>query len=173
MRRKFLLVPAFAITAWAQQTPPSAAEAETAVRARVEQFYQFEVDKKFRLAENLLAEDSKDAFYNGVKPEVRSFKIDSIELQENNTKAVVHAKVKVPFIMPGFPTVIGDSAVTTIWRFENGQWMQHIDPELILMSPFGKLPPPEKPKEDVFWRTPRIEDVKDRVRETPLWQERT
>jgi hypothetical protein len=141
VRRRFLLVPAFALTAtaWAQQPPPPASEAEAALRARVEQFYQLEVDKKFRQAEALIAEDSKDTFYNGIKPDIHSFKVEQIELKDNNTRAEVHAKVNVTFIMTGFAPVVADSPVTTIWKIENGEWVQYIDPELYLQTPFGKL----------------------------------
>jgi hypothetical protein len=136
-----LLVPAFALTAtaWAQQPPPSASEAEAALRARVERFYQLEVDKKFRQAEALIAEDSKDTFYNGIKPDIHSFKVEQIELKDNNTGAEVHAKVNVTFIMTGFAPVVADSPVTTIWKIENGEWVQYIDPEVYLQTPFGKL----------------------------------
>jgi len=136
-----LLVPAFALTALAQQqpAPPSAAEAEAALRARVERFYQLEVDKKFRLAEALIAEDSKDTFYNGIKPDIHSFKVERIELKDNNTRAEVHTRLNVTFIMTGFAPVIADSPVTSIWKIENGEWVQYIDPEVYLQTPFGKL----------------------------------
>lgn len=32
---------------------------------------------------------------------------------------------------------------------------------------------PDKPKEDVFSRVVPVDEIKDRVRETALWQERT
>ncbi len=109
------------------------------MRARVEQFYQLEVDKKFRQAEALIAEDSKDTFYNGIKPDIHSFKIEQIEFKGDNSRAEVHAKVNVTFIMTGFAPVIADSSVTTLWRIENGEWVQYFDPELYLQTPFGKL----------------------------------
>ena len=44
-----------AITAWAQQTNPAASKAEKALRARAQQFFQLEVDKKYRQAEAFVA----------------------------------------------------------------------------------------------------------------------
>lgn len=54
--------------------------------------------------------------------------------------------------------------------------MEERESGTIVLTPLelepARMPPaPESPKEDTFWKTPRIEDVKDRVRETPLWRE--
>ena len=55
--RRFLF-PVAAATAWAQQPSPATAEAEAALRARAEQFFQLQVDKKYRPAEAMVAEDT-------------------------------------------------------------------------------------------------------------------
>lgn len=160
MRRRFLLVPALTLSAWAQQTPPSASEAEAALRARVEQFYQLEVDKKFRQAEALLAEDSRDIFYNANKPVIQGFTIDRIELTENNTRADVYVKTKLTYVIPGFPPMIGETQVTSTWRVENGAWVQFIDPDAPIQTPFGKVKP-AKPgeKPDAIPRQFKVPDL--------------
>jgi len=79
--------PAVAITAWAQQTNPAAAKAEKALRARVEQFFQLQVDKKFRQVEPMVAADSKDLYYNASKPDLKAFEVQKVELLDHNTRA--------------------------------------------------------------------------------------
>src|SRR3954463_4961584 len=96
--RRFLLPIAAATTAWAQQSP-EAAQAEAELRARVDQFFQLQVDKKFRQAESMVADDSKDAYYDGNKYNIKGFKIDRIELLDGNTKAKVTIKGGVTLVM--------------------------------------------------------------------------
>src|SRR4051794_20209879 len=98
--RRFLLPIAAVTTVWAQQQSPEAAQAEAELRARVDQFFQLQVDKKFRQAESLVADDSKDAYYDGNKYNIKGFKIDTIQLLDDNTRAKVTIKGRVTFVMP-------------------------------------------------------------------------
>jgi hypothetical protein len=138
-----LLFPAVAITAWAQQPSPSpaATEAETALRARVEQFYQFQVDKKFRQAEAMIAEESKDSYYNGSKPDIKTFSIKEIELLDDNSRARVTLRGKVTVRTPVGAQEFEMPAITS-WKIENGEWMWYIDRDIASRSPFGKINPP-------------------------------
>jgi hypothetical protein len=133
-----LLFPVVAITAWAQQPSPGGAEAEQALRERATQFYQFQVDKNFRKAEALVAEVSKDAYYNGSKPDIKEFSVQKIELLDNNTRARVTLKQK-----QAVRSLVGvldfELPVITSWRVEGGQWFWYIDPETSTRSPFGKM----------------------------------
>src|SRR5580692_1418161 len=92
--RRFLF-PVAAVTAWAQQPSPAVAEVEAALRARVEQYYQLQVDKKFRQAEAMVAEDSKDDYYNRAKQDIKSFSIQQIEFRRDNSRARVTLKAKL------------------------------------------------------------------------------
>jgi hypothetical protein len=136
--RRFLL-PVAAATVWAQQPSPAAAEAEAALRARVEQFFQFQVDKKYRQAEALVAQDTKDAYYDGNKFNIKGFKISRIDLLEGNTRAKVTILGRVTFAMPAAGTVDIDAPSTTLWKLENVQWVYYVDPEAALQTPFGKI----------------------------------
>jgi hypothetical protein len=138
MHRKFLF-PAVAITAWAQQPSPAAAEAEAAVRGRAEQFFQLQVDKKYRQAEALVAEDTKDDYYNGSKFTFKSFNIERIELLDDNTRAKVTIKGKVTLTMPTAGPIDFDAPNTSTWKVENGQWVWYIDHKAVIESPFGAL----------------------------------
>src|SRR5580692_7030921 len=96
-----LLFPAIAVTAWAQQVSPASADAEKAVRARAEKFLQLEVDKNFRAAWALVADDTQDYFFNSGRPDIRSFVIDKVELSDDNTRAKVIFRMKTVLRAPG------------------------------------------------------------------------
>src|SRR5580704_7107848 len=97
--RRFLF-PVAAATAWAQQPSPAAAEAEAALRARAEQFFQLQVDKKYRPAEAMVADDTKDLYYNGKKFNITSFSIEKIEMLDDNAHARLTIKAKVKRAVP-------------------------------------------------------------------------
>src|SRR5271154_6051875 len=103
--RRFLF-PVAAVTAWAQQPSPAAAEAEAALRARAEQFFQLQVNKKYRPAEAMVADDTKDLYYDGSKFNIDNFSIQKIELLDDNTRAKVTIKTKVTRIAPGFGAMV-------------------------------------------------------------------
>src|SRR5712692_6584417 len=83
---------------WAQtpgdrfNKPP--ADVDEALRSRIAKFYQAHVDKKFRQADEYVAEDTKDFYYEASKPAYLDFEIKSIAYSDNFTKAnvVVHCK---------------------------------------------------------------------------------
>jgi hypothetical protein len=136
--RRFLF-PVAAATAWAQQPSPAAAEAEAALRARAEQFFQFQADKKFRQGEALVADDSKDNYYNGNRFNIKSFTIQKIELLDDNTRAQVVIKSRLTVITPIAGPVDLDSVATTLWKLENGQWVWYIEHEPVVQTPFGSV----------------------------------
>jgi hypothetical protein len=140
MDRRFLF-PAIAATAWAQQVSPGAAEAEKAVRARAEQFYQLEVAKNFRAAWALVAEDTKDYFFDSGRPDLQSVVIDKVELSDNNTRALVTVKVKRMMIVPGMVGQVFEFPGVSAWKFENGDWFWYVDQSAGLDTPFGKIKP--------------------------------
>jgi hypothetical protein len=133
------LFPVAAVTAWAQQPAPAAAEAEAALRARVEQFYQLQVDKKFRQAEALVAEESKDDYYNRSKLNIKQFSIQKIEWFDDNSRARVTLKGKIDVRIAQLGDQAFDMPLTTSWKVENGQWVWYIDRELSSQTPFGRI----------------------------------
>lgn len=138
MDRRFLF-PAVAATAWAQQTNPAAAKAEKALRDRVQQFYQLQQDKKYRQAEEFVAADTKDAYYDGKKPDIKGFTIDKVELLDRNTRAKVIVKAKIVVMMMGAGVQTFEMATPTTWKLENGKWRWYISAETRGMTPFGKM----------------------------------
>jgi hypothetical protein len=136
-----LLLPAVAITAWAQQTNPAAAKAEKALRARVQQFFQFEIDKKFRLVEPMVADDTKDLYYNASKPDLKAFSIEKIELLDRNTRARVTVKTTQIVLIPGAGPMPFELANPTLWKKEKGQWVYYVDQDALKNTPFGRFEP--------------------------------
>ena len=80
--------------------PPAAVD--KALRDRVAEFFQDHVTGHFRQAEELVAEDTKDFFYNGNKPSYISFEISRIEYSENFTRAKATVLCEQNVVMPGF-----------------------------------------------------------------------
>jgi hypothetical protein len=130
---------AMAATVWAQQSSQSAAEAEAALHRRAEQFFQLQVDKKFRQAEAMVADDTKENYYNGNKFNIKTFTIQGIELLENNTRAKVTIRAKVTMMMAGVPPMDFESPSTTLWKIEDGKWVWYIDSVAAVQTPFGAI----------------------------------
>jgi len=137
---------AFALVSslWAQsqgdlfdKAPP---DVEEALRARITGFYQAHVDKKFRQADQFVAEDTKDFYYESNKPAYLSFDIGKITYSENFTKAkaIINCKMRVP--MPGFTEPIM-APIPSTWKLENGQWYWYVDQTRGRETPFGTMKP--------------------------------
>src|ERR1035438_5497206 len=83
----------------AQQADP--ADAEKALSERVREFYQLQVDKKYRQSEVYIAADTKDLFYASGKPDLAGFSIAKVVMLEGGTKAEVTVKGKVSMFVLG------------------------------------------------------------------------
>jgi hypothetical protein len=104
-----------------------------------EQFYQLEIQGKFRQAEAFVAEDTKDYFYNGGKPDIKALTIDSIDLTDNGNKATLHFSAKVMMKAPGMLAREINTRSTSTWKFENGDWFMYKNQDAAIDTPFGKL----------------------------------
>ena len=80
-------LPLIALEMIAQEKP--AAAVDEALRARIGKFYQAHVDGKFRSAEQYVAEDSKDFFFEMEKQRYLSFREPEISYSDHFTKAKV------------------------------------------------------------------------------------
>jgi hypothetical protein len=127
--------------------PP--ADVDRALRARINEFYQYHVKAEFRKAEALVAEDTRDYFYEGNKPHYMSFELVSIKYSDDFRKAeaLVKCEQRVPF-----PEFAGKSMIfptPSYWKLENGQWYWYVDKDKMNDSPFGRMTPgPYPDKED-------------------------
>lgn len=120
------------------KAPP---EIDNALRERVGRFFQAHVDKKFRLAEEVIAEDSKDFFYLMEKQHYRSYEIVRINYSENFTKATVITGVEVEWRSPRIGVMIVKPPLTSLWRQENGQWFWYVVPQKDWDTPWGRMKP--------------------------------
>lgn len=127
---------AAAIFAQDPQAPP---EVDAALRARVSQFYRYQVEEKYNQALQLVAEDTKDLFVGSNKAPPRSFEIKSIRYSDDFTKAEVVVLVTRMLTLEGF---VGQSLAMKMlsrWKLENAVWCYYVDPVLdVPASPFGK-----------------------------------
>jgi hypothetical protein len=129
---------------WAQSPgdrlnkPPS--DVDEALRSRIAKFYQAHVDKKFRQADEYVAEDTKDFYYQANKPSYLEFQIDKILYQDNFTKAKAVVKCKTFVPIPGFnePVMV---QIPSTWKIENGLWFWYVDQSLGRETPFGVMKP--------------------------------
>ena len=97
--------------------PPQ--DVDDALRARIKVFYDYHVARKYRQAEQLIAEESKDDFYVLSKPEIQSYKIGNIEYSENFTKAKVIIVGAMPVLLPMAGGKIMDMPFASYWKVEN------------------------------------------------------
>jgi hypothetical protein len=132
-------------SAWAQspggfldKAPP---DVEEALRARISAFYQAHVDKKFRQADQYVAADTKDFYYEANKPAYLAFEIGKITYSDNFTKARAVVTCKIRFMIPGFGDDPVMAPVPSTWKVENGQWYWYVDQKAGRETPFGVMKP--------------------------------
>jgi hypothetical protein len=117
---------------------------DQALRARVDKFFQAHVDGKFRVADAVVAEDSKDYYFESQKPRYLSYKIDSIEYSDNFTRAKVKTICETKSAMPGFGRLTMEMPRITTWKVENGEWFWYHDPALVSRNAWAKPRDPSK-----------------------------
>jgi hypothetical protein len=119
-----------------QKAPPAVDEA---LRARITKFFQLHVDAKFRQAESMVAEDSKDFFYSANKPKYLGFEIKNIIYNEDFTKAKAVVVTQMVVMAPGFLDKPVGVPIPSRWKLEKGEWCWYVDPDELNMTPFGKM----------------------------------
>jgi hypothetical protein len=111
---------------------------DQALRARVDAFYQAHVDGKPRKADEYVAEDSKDYFFEAEKPHYKGCMISKIDYSENFTKANVITGCKNEFFFPGQRATL-TVPISSRWKLENGQWFWYFVRETERVTPFGVM----------------------------------
>jgi hypothetical protein len=126
--------------AYSQEPANSPAGDEAALRARVDQYYKLMVDKKFREAEKLVADESKDDYYNSSKPDIRGFEIQKLEFRDSTkTTATVTIKAKVMLLFMGAGAQIFEMPTPTYWKVDGGEWRWYVPEEIKSATPFGSM----------------------------------
>lgn len=148
-----------------EKAPP---DVDASLRERVRLFYQAHVDGKFRLADSVVHEDSKDAYFAAEKSRYKGFEIIRINYSENFTKARVVTAVVTDFAMPGFPSAEARVPVTTLWKLDGGEWWWYVEPAGAgRPTPFGVMKPgeggsPENPF-TLLRKMPNAEQIQGQV----------
>jgi hypothetical protein len=117
----------FPVLAWAQAapadlTPGAPPEVDKALRARVTQFLQYHVDGDFRRAYDIVAENTKEEYFNSGKMRLRKFELNTIKYSDDFTQAVVDATVSMNWNIQVQENVSIVPMVTT-WKIEDGKWV--------------------------------------------------
>lgn len=120
-----------------RKAPPAV---EEALRARVQQFYQFHVEGKFRQAEALVAEESKDDFYSSNKPRCLKFEVPTVEFSDEFTKAKATVVCHMYVNMMGFMQKPVPVPLPSHWKLVAGQWFWYAPP-VSNVTPFGNMKP--------------------------------
>ena len=131
---------------WAQtqgnlldKAPP---EVDAALRDRITRFYQAHIDRKLiRQADQYVAEDTKDFFFESNKPAYLEFQIGKITYSGDFTKATAIVNCKMVVNMPGFANTPLTVPAPSTWKIENGQWVWYVDQKLGRETPFGRMKP--------------------------------
>ena len=125
--------------------PPS--DVDAALRARIKEFYDLHVNGQFRKADELVAEDTKDYYFNSHKPQYLSYEISRIDYFDNFTRAKAVIMCEMHIMMPGFNDKPMKMPTPSAWKIENGKWYWYVDQKELRNSPFGAMVPgpPAKP----------------------------
>ena len=136
-----------------QKAPPGV---EEALRDRVDRFYSLYQQSKFRQAEALVAEESRDLYYGMSKVPIRGFKVESIEWSDNFQTAKV--LVSCQYVTPRTANAEIYVPVTGKWKLMGGEWYLLIEKRTTW--PWGpmKFDDPTKSKPQPFQR-PTLDSV--------------
>jgi hypothetical protein len=123
-----------------EKAPP---DVEEALRTRVQKFYALYKEGKFRAADALVAEDSKDAFYVAGKRKCRSIEIDTLKFSENFSKAEVLVTCDTDVMIEPVGLIRTPVPMLTRWKTLDGDWFWYVDPapDQGAATPFGFFKP--------------------------------
>jgi len=121
------------------EKPP--AKVDKALRARVNELFQDFVAGKYRQVESLVAQDTKETYYNSPKPKYFGFEVKSIEYSDHFKRAKVTTICQTEIAVVGIAGQIVKIPVGSTWKLEKGQWYWYIDPEDVKKTPFGEMRP--------------------------------
>jgi hypothetical protein len=113
---------------------------EEAARARVTQYFTFQMEGKFRQAEALVCEAGRDAYYDMEKTRWRSFEIIKTTFEDDFQTAKVVVLLGTTMNTPQGALDANYPYVST-WKLEAGNWCFFIDPVRALSreTPFGTM----------------------------------
>ena len=136
LHKATLLSLSAAIALLAADPPPS--DVDAALRSRIQDFYQLQADRKYRQAEQLVAADTKDFYYESRKPDIRSFKIVEIRYTPDFQSARVTLSSSMQITIPGVSPQVMDVPFSSSWKLDDGKWCWYVDQSTLFDTPFGR-----------------------------------
>ena len=140
MKFRIAIAALLAAACFAQTAPPDApkppAEVDQALRARINEFYGLLLKREFRKAEAIVAEDTKDYYYDIGKPDITKYELLEIHYSDNFTHATATTQCAQKVLLPGFPMGEWNVKVPSLWKFENGNWYWSVNQREV-MTPVG------------------------------------
>ena len=117
-----------------RKAPPAT---DAALRERVSRFYQSYVDKKWRLSDEFVAEESKDRYYAAPKPPYFSYRITEIKFEDNFTKAIVLSLAEQDRMVAMGGVMRMKVPMQSYWKLVDGKWMWYIPERDCVATPMG------------------------------------
>ncbi len=110
---------------------------EEALRSRVNEFYTLLTQHKSRAAEALVAQDTRDYYYDSQKPDIASYEIGNIVWGPGFRTAEITIHARMNMMFPGVGPQVTAMKFPSTWKLENGKWCWYVDKARIADSPFG------------------------------------
>ena len=121
---------------WAAGAPKVPEKVDKALRARVNEFFQYHVDGSFRKAMDIVADDTKEEYFASGKMRLKSFTLDDIKYDDKFNKAVVTTTVVRDWEFRLQVNTV-TLPMTTTWRLEKGKWVWYHDLTGAWLTPMG------------------------------------
>jgi hypothetical protein len=133
------LLLALALHADTNAGKPPSPKVDKALRERITQFYQRQVDGRYREAEEFVAADTKDYFYSANKIAYISCALDRIEYLNDAKHAKAWVQCGRNIVFPGFAGQVVTMPVISTWKLEKGKWFWYVDQKASMATPFGPM----------------------------------
>ena len=134
----FLLL-AFVLHADTNAGKTPSPKVDKALRERITQFYQRQVERRYRDAEQFVAADTKDYFYSANKADYLSCAFDHIEYLSDAKRAKAWVQCERTIMFPGFAGQVLKMPVISTWKLEKGKWFWYVDQKGPVDTPFGQI----------------------------------
>ncbi len=147
MRKTCGLIAFICTVGWSQAPAPPQpaavnrkvpAKVDRALRERITGFYQAHVEGKFRVAEQYVADDSKDVYYAAQKPRYLKFELKKITYSDDLKKATVVVQVDMEIRHHTMGAMVLPAPQESFWKLEKGQWCWYVDQSMV-RNPMGSF----------------------------------
>ncbi|WP_031498473.1 hypothetical protein [Bryobacter aggregatus] len=137
--RLFVLGIAMAGSMLADDVIKIAPAQEAQLRERLNFFWEQFVAGKFRQADQVVSEDSKDEFFAWPKKRIKSFHVDHIFYADGGKAAKVVTTIESQAAILNVGSMDVKQPLESWWRLENGQWFWFKPKNETRQTPFGTM----------------------------------